>query len=104
MTVRVQRKSYLRDCELNEDVEGDTVYQYWSPFVGRDIPASDADISHPVASRDRLDSLAKSYYGDHRLWWVIAQANDLDDPVSALHIGVTLRIPDPRYVVEKLTR
>lgn len=104
MSVRVQRKSYLRNCDLNEDQQGDTLYQYWSAFEAPSIPGADNDIYHPVASQDRIDSLAKSYYGDQRLWWVIAQANDLDDPISGLHIGVTLRIPDPRFVVEKLTR
>jgi hypothetical protein len=104
MSIRVQRKSYLRNCELNEDQQGDTLYQYWSAFVPPTIRRGDADVYHPVSSQDRIDTLAKKYYGDHRLWWVIAQANDMDDPISGLHIGKTLVIPDPRYVVETLTR
>ncbi len=104
MSIRVQRKSFLRNCALNDDQEGDTIYQYWSLFEPPPIPEGDGDIYHPVASNDRIDSIAKLYYGDHRLWWVIAQANDMDDPISGLHIGLTLRIPEPRFVVERLTR
>jgi hypothetical protein len=56
--------------------------------------------SHPVigggsegpGSTERLDVLAQNYYGDSRLWKIIALFNDVDDP-SNLAPGQILRIP-----------
>ena len=100
----VSRKSYLRRCDLIDEVDGTTSYQYWGEFVPPEIVPQDGDAVHHVTSSDRIDSLAKKYYGDSRLWWVIAQVNDMDDPVSGLYIGRKLRIPSPRYILETIAR
>lgn len=39
------------------------------------IPATSAQFSHAVASRERLDLLAYKYYSDSTRWWQIADAN-----------------------------
>lgn len=44
---------------------------------------------------DRLDSLAQSFYKDVRLWWVIANANNLGKGTMLVPEGLQLRIPFP---------
>ncbi|WP_457337789.1 LysM peptidoglycan-binding domain-containing protein, partial [Rhizobacter sp. P5_C2] len=48
--------------------------------------------SYVVVSGDTLQSIARSAYGDSKLWWKIAQANGLggDDD---LRMGQSLMIP-----------
>ena len=48
------------------------------PYRGlkpREVKAKTAYVEHEIKPGDRLDTLAQAYYGDPRLWWVIAQAN-----------------------------
>lgn len=102
--VRVGRKSFLRRTDLHEVQEGSTIFLFWDLFESFDIEEQDGDAEIYVTSSDRIDSLAKKYYGDSRLWWVIAEANDLEDPVTALYRGRKLRIPSPKYVLERVVR
>ena len=44
-------------------------------LMPRDVTARPAFVEHEVRVGDRLDKLADDYYGDARMWWVIAQAN-----------------------------
>ena len=41
---------------------------------------------------DRLDLIAKKFYGDASLWWFIAKQNHLEDPCK-VPTGTTLEIP-----------
>ena len=54
--------------------------------------------THVVVEGERLDQLAYRYYRDNRLWWVIADANDVGDtllnPFSDLVPGTLLIIVD----------
>jgi|694.fasta_scaffold24339_8 hypothetical protein len=42
---------------------------------------------------DRLDLLAYKYYGNPKLWWIIAQANNLGKGSFNVPPGIQLRIP-----------
>tara|TARA_Y100000389_G_C16961336_1_gene271196 strand:+ start:109 stop:408 length:300 start_codon:yes stop_codon:yes gene_type:complete len=42
---------------------------------------------------DRLDNLAHKYYGDSRLWWILARANYLGKGDLSVPIGAQIRIP-----------
>ena len=42
---------------------------------------------------DRLDNLAFKYYGDARLWWILARANYLGKGDLSVPIGAQIRIP-----------
>lgn len=49
-----------------------------APFRGlmpRRVQSHLGFIQHEVRVGDRLDRLAREYYDDPRLWWVIAEAN-----------------------------
>jgi len=56
------------------------------------IPTSFSDIYIIATETDYLDTLAKRYYGDATLWWVIAQANGIKATLKA-PTGQQLRIP-----------
>ena len=54
----------------------------------------DSDTFHVVTDADckRTDLIAWKYYQDVRLWWVIAEFNNISNPLE-IPTGTTLRIP-----------
>jgi hypothetical protein len=44
---------------------------------------------------DRMDLIAKDWYGDPRLWWVIQRANQLPGGTLVIPAGTRIRIPFP---------
>ena len=57
------------------------------------IPESSDDFYITVSEVDYLDSLAKKYYGDETLWWIIARANNLPGYKLSVNTNKQLRIP-----------
>jgi phage tail protein X len=57
------------------------------------IPRDVNDIYVITTIGDRLDLLAKKYYGSVGHWWVIAQANEIGKGSLTLPVGIQLRIP-----------
>lgn len=51
-----------------------------------------------TTSGDRLDTLAKRYYDDSSLWWIIARANNYNGIGLAVPNGVVIEIPSPREI------
>ena len=47
---------------------------------------------HTVVAGDSLPSIAWREYGDPTVWRIVAQANDIDDPLR-LRAGTTLLLP-----------
>ncbi len=60
------------------------------------------DIYHLVTQGDTIDGLADKYYADYvpdrdasKMWWVIADVNDIINPLELTpYIGTGLLIPD----------
>ena len=63
---------------------------------------TDSSIEHTIEGDEALDSLAERYYGDDRLWWVIADVNDI---LFAFDFspGDIIIIPDPNIVRDLIT-
>jgi hypothetical protein len=57
------------------------------------IPESVDDMYITVSEEDYLDSLAKKYYGDETLWWIIARANNLPGYKLSVEPSKQIRIP-----------
>lgn len=57
------------------------------------ITPDDSDLYVITETTDRLDLLAKKYYNDVSLWWVIAVANNINDGNFYVEEGRQLRIP-----------
>lgn len=100
MAVRLVKSSALRFADLLQE---DSI-EFWEVNDLPTIPTQRDDVLHRVSGVDRLDLLAKRYYNDAVLWWVIAVANDIEIWPAGIYAGQTLRIPSPRYVRESLFR
>lgn len=57
------------------------------------IPPSAEDFYIVSSVGDRYDTLALKFYGDSRLWWIIASANSFTKASLVLTPGVQIRIP-----------
>jgi len=73
--------------------ESDTDKSYMESTIYPRIKATDTDIYIVSEAGDRLDILAKKYYGDVSMWWVIAVVNNLNDANFFVEPGLQLRIP-----------
>lgn len=98
MSVNVAQNSRLRFAQLGQ-VDG---IEFWDLLDLPDLPPQSDDVSYQVQLGDRIDVLANRFYGDPVLWWVIAQANDLEILPLGLDEGLVLRVPSPRYVLQHL--
>lgn len=75
------------------------------------IPPPPPTTDYTVGAGDTMESIAKSWFGDHRKWIIISQENPLVDPMR-LRTGQVLRLPPrtariedvPADVVDQLTR
>lgn len=57
---------------------------------------SKADKTHVVVENERLDTIAFKYYKDSSLWYVIADVNEIFNPLKELEPGTKLLIPGLR--------
>lgn len=73
--------------------EADTNRSYMQSTIYPKIKPSDSDFYIISEASDRLDLLAKKYYNDVSLWWIIAVANNLNDANFFVEEGLQLRIP-----------
>ena len=69
--------------------------RYYKNIEYPEIPISENDIYILSKFTDRLDLLAKDYYNDVRLWWVISKANPDKIKRDSLFMnpGQQIRIP-----------
>lgn len=65
-----------------------------------DIPKSYADRYIFSKEGDRLDLLAYEFYGDSRLWFILANANNLGKGSMTVPPGLQLRIPPDSIITE----
>ena len=73
--------------------DSDTNITYMESTIYPKVVPSDSDTYIISEAGDRLDIMAKTYYGDSKLWWIIAVANNINDAVFYIEPGVQLRIP-----------
>lgn len=62
----------------------------------------EAPRQHVFRIGERLDHLAKRYFGDDRLWWVIALVNNIPYPLGIAPNTVLLIPQDYTIVLQKL--
>lgn len=82
-----------RSCKILKDLV--TGEQLLATRETKNIATKSTDIYHEVKTNEscRLDIIAYNYYKNPLLWWVIAQANNIYDPIVATPVGTILRIP-----------
>ena len=85
MANRYTYSKIIKELETNKSYMESTIYP--------NIKASDTDLYVISEAGDRLDLLAKKYYDNPSLWWIIAVANNLNDANFFVEPGIQLRIP-----------
>jgi hypothetical protein len=63
---------------------------------------SDNDIVIITTAEDRLDLLAKRFYDDETLWYIIAYNNNLTEIDLKLKEGTQLKIPSNPFTIKDL--
>lgn len=90
---------YSLNRPINSIVNYDGVNLYSFPWTAS-IDSGEGDKYIYYTINNRLDQLANEYYGDPKLWWIIAQVNDINDPLIDLEIGMMLRIPPLTSIIQ----
>lgn len=69
-------------------------YTFYETFQGYNIPSSPNDQFYIVtpSTQNRLDLIAYQFYSLPQLWWAIAYANSITNPLI-VPVGTQLRIP-----------
>jgi hypothetical protein len=100
MSVKIPVHSRLRFGNLysSEGVE------FWDILDLPTVEEQDDDIVYQIKGGvgERIDQLASRFYGDPKLWWVIALANDFELVPVDLNHGDIIIVPAPRYVLQEL--
>lgn len=91
--------TYLSRYKKNP-ITRDGVDEFFMTRTPKDYPFSKSDIYHTIGPGEegRIDLLAYRYYGSTLLWWVIAEANDMKNPLIETVSGNVLRIPSMEFV------
>ena len=78
---------------------------FWGTRQPLKLRKHPSDLFHQVTDADnkRIDLIAWRYYRDVSLWWVIAEYNDIGNPLE-LQTGTVLRIPSYDRVQMKVVR
>lgn len=79
-----------RNIKLGRTWEGK---QFYVNPIYPPAPLSPEDLYVITTDGDRFDLLAKMFYGDQSLWWLIASANTPYADSLVLPPGVQIRIP-----------
>ena len=77
---------------MNEVIDFNDLKLYSYPWTC-ETQESEGDIYIEIMNNTRLDKLANDYYNDPKLWWAIAQVNNIKNPLTDLKIGTMIRIP-----------
>jgi len=72
------------------EIAGETVHALRRDATVAD--ASDQLYVVPQVAKDRLWLVSELFYGTDELWWVLAEVNNMQDPLI-LDMGTKLRIP-----------
>ena len=88
-----------RNIKLTKTEGGKSYYAnpiYPTPSI------SSEDLWVLTSEGDRYDLLAKSFYGDPSLWWILASLNPQYADSMVLPSGIQIRIPhSPQQVLEE---
>jgi hypothetical protein len=57
------------------------------------VPPTAEDLYILSSVGDRYDTLALRFYGDPKLWWIIASSNNFNKTSLVLEPGIQIRIP-----------
>ncbi len=88
----MKKTSRYKKCYKIKKHPDDGGQVYLSMYKKLKVDIREDDIIITVNPSDTLDKIAWEYYNDEKLWWVIAEYNDITFPFE-LQAGKTLIIP-----------
>ena len=101
--LEVDATSPFSATSVLRDTEGRVFFDLWNPpFTYTPQPGDKIHTVH-AGETGRLDLIAYDYYGDVRLWWVIAHVNRILHPINEITPNVQLVIPEKTWVLQQLT-
>ena len=94
-TTRIANSLFLDSSRYVQGGDTETANNRLEWWERINFPADATDIGYIVENiyEGRLDLLASLFYGDSKLWWFIAQYNNIIDPVGEVTAGRVLYIP-----------
>ena len=100
LTAGVHSQMKFMPEELSFDVERDSLVRFRGMFVMPDWTGVEENETDYVVEDEwmRTDILAKRYYDDELLKWVINARNSLDLPDVQLYKGRKMKIPNKDWV------
>lgn len=101
-SIRLGKSSRYTDTKLLQD-EDRLYFDLWDDPLELE-PNSVTDIAYTIQVSDTLDKLAKRFYGDERLWWIIAERNGIIHAIDECVPGHDIIIPNPEEVTEQWTK
>ena len=81
-------------------------YPFLNLLVTRHFPEEMEPYSyyeHVVREGETLHNIAYQYYKNIKLWWVIAEANHIDNPFDAMTAGLVLKVPNDNKISDIMT-
>lgn len=94
-TTRIANSLFLGSSRYVQGGDTETANNRLEWWERINFPADPTDIGYIVENvyEGRLDLLASLFYGDSKLWWFIAQYNNIIDPIGEVTAGRVLYIP-----------
>ena len=85
--VRYQPKNFIIEGSRSE------CWVRWAPSLEQILAIGMSTTEVVFKEGDRIDLIAADYYGDSRLWWVVADLNAdrFDDPLD-IPVGTFVRV------------
>lgn len=83
------RKSLYQTVEVDGNIEKD----YLSTNIGSMGIEASVQYTVPQYAAGRLDIVSLIHYGTVEYWWLIAQYNDILDPIESITTETVLQIP-----------
>ena len=92
----VSTNSRLRFSRPTLGTDGVNYWDLWS--LTAHTASQPDDITYTVTGTDTIPNIATQMYGDPVLWWAVALANDIVDPLMEVYEGRELRILSQAYL------
>ncbi len=102
--LEIREDSPFTETAVLEDEEEHVFFDIWEPPI--EFNPQPGDSVHVVTAGEtgHLDLIAFDYYGNERLWWIIAKVNKLLYPQNEVVPGLQLVIPSKDFVDNYLSK
>jgi len=74
---------------------------HYSMYWFKEMKTNYDDIIHIVEVNEMLDYIAYKYYNDERLWWIIAEFNNIKMPLD-IYPRQVLRFPSYKRIINEI--